>query len=399
MIARSITATAILLFLAAPANAQHEHHQPAPDAGWAWSVDSSVFLTANLQIREFSDFRQMESQNWLMGTATRSVGTGALAVHGMLSLEPFTLRDLGSSQVFQTGETFNGAPLIDYQHPHDLIMGLSAAYERPLGTATLMFRGGLVDAPALGPTPFMHRASALLHPTAPLAHHQLDSTHITHGVVTAGLRYGAWQLETSAFRGREPDEDRLRLDMGALDSASVRGGWIRGGTRAQVSVGWLEEPHASEPGDVTRVTASIEHERPLRSRPAAFTAAWGQNRERLNNEGAFLVESAIGLTRGGTGYLRGEIVEKHIIGAGAHPVGFEHAHVTSTVKALTLGYQHEIWAGAAYADGLRVGADVTAHATPENLKASYGQPFSFHVYARWTLRYPDRPDRPVKEDE
>ena len=35
----------------------------------------------------------------------------------MLSFEPFTLRDLGSSQVFQTGETFGGAPLIDYQHP------------------------------------------------------------------------------------------------------------------------------------------------------------------------------------------------------------------------------------------------------------------------------------------
>ena len=44
----------------------------------------------------------------------------------MFSLEPFTLRDIGSPQVFQTGETFNGAPLIDYQHPHDLIMNLGA---------------------------------------------------------------------------------------------------------------------------------------------------------------------------------------------------------------------------------------------------------------------------------
>lgn len=31
---------------------------------------------------------------------------------------------LGSPQVFQTGETFNDAPLIDYRHPHDLIMNL-----------------------------------------------------------------------------------------------------------------------------------------------------------------------------------------------------------------------------------------------------------------------------------
>ena len=49
----------------------------------------------------------------------------------MLSLEALTLRDIGSPQVFQTGETFGGrAPLIDYQHPHDLFMGLGAPVSR-----------------------------------------------------------------------------------------------------------------------------------------------------------------------------------------------------------------------------------------------------------------------------
>ena len=120
----------VLISLAVPtaARAQHEHHQPAPDTGWAWSVESSAFLTANFQERKFRDFHQVESQNWLMAMGSRRVGTGTLTLHSMLSFEPFTLRDLGSSQAFQTGETFAGAPLIDYQHPHDLFMGLSAAY-------------------------------------------------------------------------------------------------------------------------------------------------------------------------------------------------------------------------------------------------------------------------------
>jgi hypothetical protein len=285
---------------AAPAAAQHDHHQPAPDDGWSWTLDSTAFLTANFQTREFTDFNQVESQNWFMGSAARRVGRGTLALHGMLSLEPFTLRDLGSAQVFQTGETFEGAPLIDYQHPHDLFMGLSLAYEQPLGRATLLLRGGPVDEPALGPTAFMHRASATLHSTAPLAHHELDSTHITPGVVTAGVRAGSWQVESSAFRGREPDEDRLDIDFGALDSYSVRGSWIRGGTRAQVSVGRIEDPDVTEPGDVTRITASVERSGAIAGRDAALTLAWGRNREVFSTENGVLAELAWTLWRHGT---------------------------------------------------------------------------------------------------
>ena len=392
---RDVGAFFVLLFLAAPADAQHEHHPATPDSGWAWSIDASVFLTGNFQVREFRDFHQVESQNWFMGAATRKAGAGTLRLHGMFSLEPFTLRDLGSAQAFQTGETLGGAPLIDYQHPHDLLMGLSAHYERPAGSATLILRGGLVDSPALGPTPFMHRASASLHPTAPLAHHQLDSTHITHGVVTAGARAGRWQMETSAFYGREPDEDRIALDLGPLDSFSMRGSWNRGGTYAQFSIGWLHDPEVSEPGDVTRLTASVEHQGTVGGRATALTVAWGQNRSRFANEDGFLAEATFGVTRGGTAYLRGEIVDKHILEAGGfHPVGLEHPHDLSTVTALMLGYQHHVWSGEV-TPGTRhaiwVGGDLTSHLTPSNLAEAYGNPLSIHVYARWTLRYLERP--------
>jgi hypothetical protein len=320
----------------------------------------------------------------LMGLGSRRVGRGTLTVHGMLSFEPFTLRDLGSSQVFQTGETFEGAPLIDYQHPHDLFMGLSVAYEQPVGRTRLFVRGGPVDEPALGPTAFMHRRTASLHPTAPLAHHQLDSTHITHGVVTGGVRAGNWQVEASTFRGREPDEDRLELDLGALDSYSLRGSWLRGDTRAQISIGWLEDPHVSEPGDVTRITASLEHAGTFRERPAAVTIAWGHNRDPFSNEHGVLVEATLGVGARGTGYLRGEIADKHIIGAGGlHAPGLGHPHVISRVGLLMAGYTRELWRLGPH--GLAAGADVSVYRVPSELAGSYGRPLSIHAYTRWTV--------------
>jgi hypothetical protein len=381
-VARISSVILVSLLLAPAAWAQHDQHHPDPDGGWAWTLDSSAFLTANFQERKFRDFHQVESQNWFMGMGVRKAGVGTLGLHGMFSLEPFTMRDLGSSQVFQTGETFGRAPLIDYQHPHDLFMGLSASYERPAGRAVLLLRGGLVDAPALGPTAFMHRASARIQPTAPLAHHELDSTHISHGVVTAGVRAGPWQVESSAFHGREPDEDRLDLDLGPLDSYSVRGSWIRGGTRAQVSAARLEEPDITEPGDMTRITASVEHEGVVFGRDTAMTVAWGQNRELFSIENGYLAELTLSLWRRGTFYGRGEIADKHIIGAGGqHPPGLQHPHIISTVGVLMGGYSHEVWR--AGTNALFVGADISGYRVPSELEESYGRPLSIHLFARW----------------
>ena len=77
-----------------------------------------------------------------MTALQKSFGVSDLNLVAMFSLEPFTLRDIGSPQVFQTGETFNGAPLIDYQHPHDLIMNLGGVYSRAV-RSTHGERGGV----------------------------------------------------------------------------------------------------------------------------------------------------------------------------------------------------------------------------------------------------------------
>ena len=143
----------------------------------------------------------------------------------MLSLEPATLGDDGYREIFQVGETLDDMPLIDRQHPHDFLMQAAVVWRTPLGRGySLTLAGAPVGEPALGPVAFMHRASAFENPTAPLAHHTFDSTHIAMGVLTAGLDEARWQVEGSIFHGGEPDEQRWDLmDPGALDSWSVRG--------------------------------------------------------------------------------------------------------------------------------------------------------------------------------
>ena len=183
----------------------------------------------NYQRREFTDFDAIESQNWVMGTAERGFGSATLTLASMLSLEPFTIQDLGSPQVFQTGETYEGAPLIDYQHPHDLDMQLGGRLERPIGPLRARSRGVLVGPPALGPPPFMHRRVGRRQSAGRRSsHHNLDSTHISSGVVTGGVSCGGVGLEGSWFHGREPDENRLDLDLGPLDSWSLRASWTSG---------------------------------------------------------------------------------------------------------------------------------------------------------------------------
>ena len=62
-----------------------------------------------------------------------------------------------------------------------------------------------------GPSRFPHRASAIANPVAPIAHHWLDATHITFGVITAGVYDRRWKGELSLFNGREPDERRTTI--------------------------------------------------------------------------------------------------------------------------------------------------------------------------------------------
>ena len=354
---------------------------------WRWNAHGNVFFGLNDQERKFTDFRTIESQNWAMGTGTHAAGAGQLTLSSMLSLEPVTLKNIGSPQVFQTGETFERAPLVDYQHPHDLVTALGASYVRPAGPWRLSLAGGVAGAAALGPEPFMHRASASENPEAPLSHHQLDSTHITPGVVSVGLSRGEARIETSWFRGREPDEDRTDIDLGALDSWSMRGTWSRGPWSAQVSGGHLHNPEITSPGrDITRLTASVARTRTAGSLSTALFAAWGENREVHGPMDAYLFEAQISWMDRNHLYSRAELVTKDILNAGSDSVGFIDFHPLSRVGALTIGYTRDFNGSNRSRFGL--GGDVTIYDVPANLKENYGQPVSMHIFLRYRFTTP-----------
>ncbi len=187
-----------------------------------------------------------EAMNWLMPMAFRRVGVGTLTLRGMFSFEPFTFPPGGSPLLFQTGETYKGQPLIDKQHPHDLFMELAAQYTHPLGErATWFTYFGYPGEPALGPVAFMHRMSASENPSAPLAHHLQDSTHISFGVLTTGFTYRWFKLEGSIFNGREPDENRYNFEANPWTSRSARLTFAPNSNWAvQVSHGFLRNPEA-----------------------------------------------------------------------------------------------------------------------------------------------------------
>jgi len=373
----------------------------APDTpGWHWTEDASAFFGFNEQERKFRDFHAWESQNWLMVDGTHRLASGTFRATAMTSLEPFTLKKIGSPQVFQTGETFHSAPLIDYQHPHDLIMGLGADYARTKGAINWVLGADVVGSPTLGPAAFMHRPSAYGNPQVPLSHHFLDSTHISPGVVRGGISSNGFGLGGSWFQGREPDEDRTDIDLGALDSYALQASWMHGAWSAQASGARLKLPEAITPYDADRLTASLAYTRGpdpsvgasakaegsalRRGSLLAWMFAFGQNREIHGNFEAYLFEATIKTSTRSIIYTRVESVDKDILDAGFHLRGVFHRHRHSQVGALTGGYLFNFVETKMGIFG--VGADVTGYSVPLNLEEAYGSPSSYHVFVHYSLR-------------
>jgi hypothetical protein len=149
--------------------------------------------------------------------------------------------------------------LHDAQHPHDLFMETSLTLTAALGAdAALQVYLAPAGEPALGPVAYAHRASSASNPLAPIVHHWQESSHITYGVLTAGILTRYIKLEGSWFNGREPDEYRYDFDLRVPDSFSGRLTLNPGDSLSmQVSYGFLRSPEAREPDvSVHRATAS-----------------------------------------------------------------------------------------------------------------------------------------------
>src|SRR5262249_15031600 len=363
------------------------HHKVAGD--WLLMFHYNLIVGMNRQGGP-RGVTKLDSENWFMPMAYHKLGNGTLQLRGMLSAEPFTFPPGGSPLLFQTGETYKGQPLIDRQHPHDLFMELSAQYTLPLGERGTWFTYfGYPGEPALGPVAFMHRASALENPSATLAHHLQDSTHISFGVLTTGVTYRKFKLEGSIFNGREPDENRYDFDSHAWNSRSGRLSfapnrrWV-----AQVSYGFLRSPEGQEPDtDIHRATASVQYNKPLKRGNWASAFVWGRNHAsnpgEVHNLNGYTLESTLSFLDKNFLYTRLELVDKDDLlrPADRAQLGLVDDHPSFRIGAYTFGGGRELWTNDKVS--LALGSDLTFYSKPSVLDRFYGEhPVSWKGFLR-----------------
>ena len=328
------------------------------------------------------------STNWFMPMAQRKLGRGVFTARVMLSAEPATITDRRYPLLFQQGETAFGLPIADGQHPHNFLMEVAVLYELRLGAKSLLsLYAAPVGDPAIGPTAYPHRASALEDPVAALGHHQEDSTHIADDVITLGLTYRSARIEVSGFHGREPNENRWTITQGSIDSWSSRL-TVQPGKNwsAQYSYARIKSPEALfATEDQERMTASVMYNRPLHFGNWASTLLWGRTRSLPDRSvfDSYLLESTVRFHKSNYAWTRIESVERSnelIAGENPLPSGFEERPI-GRVQAYTVGYDHDIGLVPHLASA--VGAQVTAYGVPEALRAIYGShPAGFALFIR-----------------
>ncbi len=356
---------------------------------WELMGHGNVFLQfLHEAANEHRGATQTGSINWVMGMARREVGAGRLGLRGMFSLEPATIGGCGYPDLLATGEQCDGDSIHDRQHQHDFLMELAGEYERPLrGNLRWQLYAGLAGEPALGPVAYPHRLSAMPNPLAPIAHHWLDASHITFGVVTTAVFTERWKLEASLFNGREPDSKRWDLDLAALDSFSGRISFAPSDdVLLQVSAGHLNEAEPGERGlprvDVDRVTASVTYHRRAGAQNLwASTLAWGRNEETGVGSHALLLESSLTRAERDVWFGRFELAGKTAHDLHIHELG---EHEVLTVGKLQAGYTRYF----ASAAGLRVGAGghLSAAFVPETIEPQYGSRANLGVGFFLTIR-------------
>jgi hypothetical protein len=321
----------------------------------------------------------------LMTMAQRPLGDGTFGVRAMMSPEPF-MGASGYPLLLATGETADGTShLVDRQHPHDLFMELAATYSRPItANSSVFIYGGLPGEPALGPPAFMHRLSGMDNPEAPISHHWLDSTHITFGVLTAGVVLDNWKFEASTFRGREPDQYRYDIERPYLDSFAGRVSWNPARELSlQVSYGHINSPEQLAPAvNENRLTASAIYTTPFGDGHLwSTTVAWGR---KMLSPGdtldGYLLESSAILKNNWTLFMRAERVAENELTDDI--VGLEGR--TFTVGRVSVGGIYDFVRTEHAKFG--IGGLVSRYVLPNDLKPVYGRDLTgFMVFGRIKL--------------
>jgi hypothetical protein len=359
-----------------------------PIGKWTFMFHGHAFLV-NTQQSGPRGKDKLFAVNWAMPMLSRDFGRQTVTLRSMLSLEPATVTRRRYPELFQSGETAYGLPIVDAQHPHDFLMEIAGRYDLRIGERARFFvYGGPLAEPALGPTAFPHRASASENPVAVLGHHQQDSTHISNNVLTVGVAGGPIQLEASTFHGAESDERRWNVDTGKPDSFSSR---ITVGLRKQLSgqfsIGRINDREALEHDlDTLRTTASLHHHARFSGGHVASSLIWGRNKDMHGGErrifNAYTAETTVNFSGRNWFWTRIENVDRdRTLLAGETPAALEiEEDPIGRVQAYTFGYERDLPARPSFLK-IGIGAQVTGYGVAPPLKPVYGnRPFGFIVF-------------------
>jgi hypothetical protein len=244
-----------------------------------------------------------------------------------------------------------------------------------------------VGDPAIGPTAYGHRASALENPVGTLGHHQEDSTHISDDVLTVGLTYRVVRIEASGFHGREPNENRWIITQGGIDSWSsrltIQPGKNWSGQYSFARIKSLEALFPTENQD--RMTASVMYNRPLHDGNWASTLLWGRTSSLEDRSifNSFLLESTVRFRKSNYAWTRLESAERSnelILGENPLPPGFVERPI-GQVQAYSFGYDHDFNLIPHIASAF--GGQFTTYGVPDTLKPIYGShPFGLALFVR-----------------
>ena len=355
---------------------------------WMYMIHGNVFLRYNKQDLFNAGSRggsKFDMPNMWMFMGQRNVGkNGLFHFSSMLSLDPITVGESGYPLLFQTGETYNGQPLIDRQHPHDLFSELSVSYSHALSSKSDLFLYlGYPGEPALGPVAFVHRPSGFFNPDAPLTHHWVDATHITFGVATLGYRYGNWKIEGSSFTGREPDENRYNFDKPRFDSWSGRLSYNPTTNWAfQFSHGFLKQPEPAHPDeDVNRTTFSAQYSKKHRNNSSTnLTALWGMNKTKDHDaENGILLEGSYIINRTVV-YGKYEWVQKSAEELALEDGDWGHDAIFP-VQAITAGASYDLFKIGS--TNIAIGGQLSVYRPDTRLSTLYGNtPLAGQIYLR-----------------
>jgi hypothetical protein len=355
---------------------------------WMYMLHGNTFIRYNKQDLFNQGTRgddKFDVPNMWMFMGQRNVGSrGLFHFSAMVSGDPFTVGEEGYPLLFQTGETYQGKPLIDRQHPHDLFSELSVSYAHALtDNSDLFIYLGYPGEPALGPSAYVHRPSGFLNPDAPLTHHWVDATHITFGVATVGFRYGNFKIEGSSFTGREPDENRYNFDKPRFDSWSGRLSFNPDKRWAmQVSHGFLKSPEPLHPGEnVNRTTASVQYSsKGINQTFNNITALWGVNKTKNHSgEHGLLLEASRQNNKTGI-YGRYEWVQKSVEELTLDETLFGHDAIFP-IHAITAGGSYDLLNIGS--TKLAIGAQLTMYRPDQRIAPLYGKnPFAGQIYLR-----------------